>query len=93
MNAYQSAIDDNGFTIIDGTTYAIGTAPYIDNQQDRVVYKSFGFAEAMLDADGNHEPWANEYVTLVWDCTDWHNSETDSEFECDWEADAEIGGS
>ena len=90
MNDYEKAIQENGFTIVDGVKYAIGDQPQIDNWSEGVAYKAYGFTKAMLDEKGKHDPLFDEHKELIWDCTDWHNSETDEEFDCDWENNAII---
>lgn len=59
-----------------GLTFALLDDPQLDNYQSGVAYKA-----KALDQDGDE-------VTLVWDCTDWFNSDTDEEFDCDWANDA-----
>ena len=96
MNAFDKAIKDNGFAVVDGVKYAIGQEPYLDNYTNNmggtgVGYKAYGFTEEMLNEDGEHEPGFDETVELIWDCSEWHEAQNEyDDFDCDWENDAFI---
>ena len=90
MNAYETAIHENGFTVVDGVTYAIYDQPYLNNGKNGAAYKATGFIESAMDENGNFDPMFDSGVSLEWDCSEWHKSESDEEFDCDWENDATI---
>ncbi len=88
MNAYQKAIKENGFAVVDGVKYAVGQQPYLDNYSEGVAYQAYGFSEKMTDEGGEHDPLFDESVQLIWDCTEWHQNDSEEEFDCDWENEA-----
>ena len=86
MSAFEQAIKDNGFTIIEGVKYALFQEPYLDNsaQYGRKAYRAVVFAADDLST-GNFDPLFDSMVA-EWDCTDWWNDGKDYiEFDCDWE--------
>lgn len=90
MNAFQKAVSENGFVVIEGVKYAVGQQPYIDQHNGEAVYKSYGFTEQNLDEDGNHDPMFDDKVDVCWDGSNSSVSVTHEDFDCDWENDAFI---
>lgn len=91
MNEFNKAIEENGFSKIDGVKYALGQQPYFGNFGNGVAYQAYAFSEKMLDSDGSHQAGLNDSVRLVWDASAWFEENgNDAEFDCDWENCAEI---
>ncbi|ELO1828669.1 hypothetical protein [Vibrio cholerae] len=90
MNAFEKAISENGFVIIDGVKYAVGQQPYIDQLNGEPVFKSYAFTEQDLDEDGSHDPMFESKVDICWDGSSSSVSVTDEDFDCDWENEAFI---